>query len=52
LPNYKLSADHHAQKFRDAEARIVRKIGTGQWECELYVLSPPPPATVIDSIYY
>ena len=27
-----------AQKFRDAEARVVRKLNSGIWECELYSL--------------
>jgi len=25
------------QKYREAEAKIVQKIGTEQWECQLYV---------------
>jgi len=25
------------KKFRDAEAKIIRPVGSAQWECELYV---------------
>jgi hypothetical protein len=35
------------QRFRDAEARIVRSSGSGQWECQLYV----SPVTVVLEAY-
>lgn len=29
------------KKFRDAEARVVKVIGSYQYECEMYVATPP-----------
>ena len=40
------------QKYRDGEAKIIRKIGVYQWECELYLLPPHIYALISNPFFF
>jgi len=45
-----ISPSPNTQKFRDAEARVLRSVGPHQWECELYVSTLVSPVVIKHSI--